>query len=333
MPINNLSESFCKNQNGSTSIIVAISLTLIFVCSSFVIDYGAAYVEASKLQNAADAAALAAAAYLPVNIDDNNKIDYIKDVAINYMQKNGFSNVNRNDVILKGQIGNRYTSVKVLKNYRVEFKLAKVIGKSYQNIKKSSQVGLSLAQSVTGAAPLSIDKLYLDNAIAIDQTKHLILKYGAPTDNGGNFGAVDLDGSMGGGANDYRYWLSYGYGGEIKVGETIPYEKGNMSGPTTYAFNYRYNACTHFEGLGGCTSEHFDKNCPRIILVPVITEVDKSRVKIEGFAAFVLEEIGGSGNQNYVLGSFVELITNSNFGTDFSAGSNDYGVYIKSLQE
>jgi Flp pilus assembly protein TadG len=322
-----------RNEDGSAAMLVAISLTVLLISASLVIDYGAAYVEASKLQNATDAAALAAAAYLPVNIDDYSKIDYIKDVAINYMKKNGFDNVVRDDVILESQYGNRYTGVKVVKSCKVDFTLAKIIGKVYQNVTKSSKVGLSLAQSVTGAAPLSIDKAYLDNAIETGQTKHLILKYGTPTDNSGNFGAIDLNGSTGGGANDYRYWLSYGYGGEIKVGETIPYEQGNMSGPTLDAFVYRYNACTHFEGLGGCTSEHFEKSCPRIVLVPVITELDSQHVRIEGFAAFVLEEVGGSGNQNYVLGSFVELVTKSNFGADFTATSNDYGVYIKSLQE
>ncbi len=71
--------------------------------------------------------------------------------------------------------------------------------------------------------------------------------------------------------------------------DLYPVENGNMAGPTARSFNYRYNACTHFPGGGGCTAGQYEAHCPRLIKVPVIEYVSKNNVKIIGFAAFVLE--------------------------------------------
>lgn len=53
------------NNKGTTMIIMALALTMIMSCSALVIDVGRLAVERQKLQNAVDAAALAAASKLP----------------------------------------------------------------------------------------------------------------------------------------------------------------------------------------------------------------------------------------------------------------------------
>lgn len=53
-----------------------------------------------------------------------------------------------------------------------------------------------------------------------------------------NFGAADMDNSNGGGANDYRDRLMYGYNSPIELSDRILLESGNMVGPTEAGINY-----------------------------------------------------------------------------------------------
>ena len=54
-----------------------------------------------------------------------------------------------------------------------------------------------------------------------------------------------------------------------------------------------------------------------------------SLLALLGFAAFFLEGVGKSGNENYVKGKFVQMITTGEIGT----GASGYGLYGSTLIE
>lgn len=78
---------FYKSEDGAAMVIAAFGLVAFLSVVSLVTDMGLKYYQESCLQNAMDAAALAAVRYMP----DETKA---KEVAIEYVEKNGFSTEN-----------------------------------------------------------------------------------------------------------------------------------------------------------------------------------------------------------------------------------------------
>lgn len=76
--------NFRKDESGATMIIVAVGLVAFLSIASLVTDLGLRYYQKSNIQNACDAAALAAVTYLP----DQNRA---RQVAYEYLEKNGFT--------------------------------------------------------------------------------------------------------------------------------------------------------------------------------------------------------------------------------------------------
>jgi hypothetical protein len=105
-----------------------------------------------------------------------------------------------------------------------------------------------------------------------------------------------------------------------------------MAGPTAAGFNARYSQCSHFPDDGGCTAEHYEPHCPRVIKVPVVTYVPGKNVKIVGFAAFVLEGQADSSNDT-ITGSYVDMVTIGSSGGDSTGTADDYGVYSLMLSK
>lgn len=73
-----------KDESGAIMIIAAFGLVVFLMVASLVTDLGLRYYQKSRLQNAMDAAALASVTFLPDKVR-------AKQVALEYVQKNGFS--------------------------------------------------------------------------------------------------------------------------------------------------------------------------------------------------------------------------------------------------
>jgi len=320
-----------NDERGSIVVIAAISFVMLLSVAALVIDIGLAYLEAGNLQKAADAAVYSAGKLLPVKVSDNDRINVIKDDAIHYAEVNGFNGLTRDNIILGNVIDGSYTYIKVEASEAVSTNFAKVMGINEINVTRTAAAKLSPTSKTTGASPLGILKSQLEEAIENNQVTSIVLKYGSADGVQGFFGALDLDGKQGGGAKDYKLWLSYGFPGEIAVGDILLEEHGNMMGATYEGFLAAYGGCTHYgapEGVG-CTYEHYDSSCPRIAKVVVYTDHTKSTVKVAGFAAFILEsQVNG-----YITGSFLNTLT-SGQGSGGDAGSaSDYGLYTLMLSE
>jgi hypothetical protein len=84
--------------------------------------------------------------------------------------------------------------------------------------------------------------------------------------------------------------------------------------------------------LGGCTADHYEPHCTRVIKVPVVEYVDSKQVQIVGFAAFVLE----GQNPDYpdsITGSYVDMVTLGSAGGDTTGTASDFGVYSLMLSK
>ena len=87
-----------------------------------------------------------------------------------------------------------------------------------------------------------------------------------------------------------------------------------------------------YDAHGACTWYHYIIGCPRVILVPVVSDVDpedsNTPVKVEGFAVFVLEEsVAGGGTENEVVATFVKTVVPGDGSPEMTATIHDYGAY------
>ena len=319
-------KKFKSSEDGSTIVVVALSFTVLLMITAIVIDLGVAYSKTAELQNASDAGSLAAAQLLPVSTEDITGILEIKDTAIEYVQKNGIEDVTYDNIILGDVVNGSYTSVSVVLNQIVDTKLSSFMGLDVLDLSRDSKAIIAPTERVYGVVPFAVRKsaieAHLDNGV----TENIALKFGGGSGITGDYGVIDLDGVGGGGANDIELWLNFGYTSQLKAGDDLyPIEPGNMAGPVNTAVQNRYYQCTHFQDDGGCNINHFEPGCPRVMTVPVVEDIEDKKVKIVGFAAFVLEPIFDS---DFVYGSFVKMNTGGVASDLIDVGDElDYGYY------
>ncbi len=320
-------------QSGSVSVMITALMSVLIMLGALAVDMGTVYVAGAKIQTAADAAMLAAGSFLPIKTNDFEKQRQVTTLAAQYLEKNGVTNPADYKIYLQKDENGKYTTLGVDVKGAVPAGFAKIFGVEQLSFQKTAEVKTMVCVRLTDVIPLSVQKSTLQDALDSGKTTHIYLKYGAknPGAENGNFGAIDLDGVQGGGANDFEKWLTNGFSGELSVSSQLyPVESGNMAGPTQRAFTSRYNACTHYAGSGGCTYEHYFSFCPRVVKVPIVEYDSKKRVRITGFAAFVLES---AGRKDEVTGSYVDMVTVGSSGADPTGDAPDYGVYSLMLSK
>ncbi len=320
-----------SSQSGNIAVIVALSLAGMLGFSAFALDLGVSYNQASKLQNALDSAVLAAAHELPAKNKLSSEWTAAENEAMQYAAANGFA-LNAGDIepIFKDDIpANEIIGIKVTKTIEVEYNFAKVLGMDTGIVSRSAAGGLSPAGGIRNAVPLSITSSSLSSAIAAGAVEGLLIKCSSNTDEvgidctgvSGWFAPLRFDGA---GASSYSTLIACGYDGELHIGQVLDIENGNMSGPTLDGFTTRYDSCTD-----GCTQESYEPDCPRLIRIPVITIISKSKVRIDAFAAFFITECGGNGNNSYIKATYIP----DTVLPDAVAGESgqDFGLYVIKL--
>ena len=191
-------------------------------------------------------------------------------------------------------------------------------------LQRSAAVELLALGGVRNTVPIAVKKEEFDNKLA-EGDYYMQLKYGSSNNDGGDFGAADLDGIAAGGANDYLTRLKYGYDDMLYIGDVILVESGNMSGPTKTGTTYRFNSCPH---TPQCTAEHFEADCPRVMLVPVVHSIGNKKLVVDGFAPFFLDGVSGSGNKCEVFGTYIPGIVVDG---EVTGNANAYGTYGRKL--
>jgi len=328
-------KKFLQDERGSNIIIVALSMVVILIFAAFAIDLGAAYVKTAEVQTAADAAVMAAGLQLPVSVSDTAKQSSMIATVLEYLGKNGIADTSEVNVYFAEEENNFYTRIGVDVPASSPTGFARIIGMDEVTFTRSAEARAVPCTALSDLVPLSAREDVLSALIASGNTEHVILKYGKNTDDvvQGAFGAIDLDGLNGGGANDYCSWLTNGYQGELTVGTELPIETGNMSGPTLTGLAERYNACTHFQSDGGCTAEHYVADCPRLMKVPVVQYIDSHTVRIVGFAAFIIEDYTTYEDEGYVIGTYVNMVNIGAASGDLTGTAENFGVYSLTLSK
>ncbi len=307
-----------RDEKGTALVLVALALVGLLGCVALVTDVGLLYSHRARLVNAADAAALAGVQELP------DCPDAARAVARDYAEANG---VPPDQLEIEVAADNSSLTVKPRRSVQLFF--ARVLGISSQEVKAAATAAVAPLSGAFGVVPFGIE----EQELILGQ--EYVLKEGAG--NGGAeegedgrmhgwYGALDPDSRSSGGASDYRERVKYGYQGMLRVGDLVLTEAGNMSGPTADGVEYRISQCTE-----GCTFENFRRDCPRLVVVPVVRVVEEEeghpkRVEVRGFAAFFLEGVEGQGNENSVIGRFLRTV----YPGEMQAGA-DYGLYAVKL--
>jgi hypothetical protein len=288
-----------RKDQGSVAVILSVAMVALLGFSGLAIDAGMTYIERTKLSNALDASVLAAAQELP---DGSAKAISI---AEQYLESNEVSLDSVN--ILVSPDGK---SIEIIGNRNVPHYFMKVLGIDSTDVTANSKAIIAPVKSVKGGIrPFAVE----DFAYVYGDL--ITLKQGAGDSYNGNFGVVALGGT---GSSIYEYNALYGYDGELKIGDEIPTEPGNMAGVSNQLKAY-INSIYH-------TFENHPKNSDRLWTVPIVDTLEVSGrdyLTITGFAQVFVEDIDKKSGKINIDARFVKFVVNG--AIDMTA--QDHGVY------
>jgi|LSQX01.3.fsa_nt_gb Flp pilus assembly protein TadG len=298
-----------KNHKGTSTVFFAIMLAVIAGFAAISVDIGIITYAKSRLSNTVDAAALAGAQELVTNVDNT------RNVVTSYIDKN---NSNLSDATITVDAINRSIEVKAKK--RVNTYFAKIFGEYFKDVAATAKSKVENISAISGCRPIAV----VQQTFAYGQL--YTLKEGASGGYSGNYAAISLGGS---GAAVYESNLLNGYGGTIAVGDIIPTETGVIAKKTERAIDTLISRCNH---VPPCTYTYYNKNCDRIIFIPVVNTLQvngKENVLVLGFATFFLEGAVNSGGHTEIKGRFITYQADGETSPDI----NDYGTYGIKLVE
>lgn len=302
-----------KSEQGSAMVLVALGMVAMIGAAALALDAGLLYINRARLVNALDSAVLAGVQHLP---DDPGLAEA---TAAQYAQLNGLSageyrfTVSQDNCSLSGRA-----------DRQVPLNFAVIFNRHISQVGAHAAARVSPISAATNVVPFGV----LEGDFKFGEIVTLKEAAGSNT-YAGWYGALCLGGN---GAKNYENNIKEGYEGEISIGDILPIESGNMSGPTKKGIDFRIDQCQHFPH---CTIDSFAEGCSRILIVPVINieEIGNgghpASVRVVGFAAFMVTQYTGHGNENMVEGAFVRyLIPGKTGGTP-----GDYGLYSAYLYE
>lgn len=295
--------SLLKSRNGTTFVFFALILTVIVGFAALAVDIGVIAFEKSKLVNTVDSSALAGAQELVTDIYNT------RNVVNSYITKNNSGLKETKIVIDESARSVEVTCSKTVKNY-----FANIFGNDSQDVIATAQAKVENISALSGCRPIAVVKqtfVYGDI---------YVLKEGASDGYSGNYAGIALGG---GGASVYEDNLLNGYSGTIRVGDTIPTETGVIAKKTSDSIETLILRCNH---TPLCNHTYYNKNCSRIIFIPVVDTLyvnGKKHVKVLGFATFFLEGAVNSGGHTDIIGRFITYHADG----ETSTAVNDYGTY------
>ncbi len=290
-----------SNQKGAATVLTALSLIALCGIAAMVVDIGVLYLNKVQIAKAADAAALAGAQELPEGPGQA------------VTEANTYAGLNgKTGDVVQPALSNNNTSLTVTINRNVKLFFANIWGKQFSDVTAAATAQVSTySGGKVGIVPFGVVK----QNFVFGQTYKLKLGGGGGFD--GNFQALALGGT---GASTYLNNIMYGYQGTFHIGDWIPTETGNMSGPTSQGVSYRLSLDP------SATFSTVQNNSGRIVICPVITSFavnGSSNVQVAGFAAFFLQGAAYQGNNSYVYGQFRQMVLPG----DSDASATGYGLY------
>ncbi len=300
-------KQFLIKEDGAVVILVAFAMAVFIGMTALVLDFGSLYLEKSRLQKIVDAAALAGAQELPENYM-KAKEEVNKSIQLNNGDTQNFNIVTNES----------YTMIEVIGSKKGTLYFANAFGIDAPLIQAKGRVELHPLKTGIGSIPLGVQP---STNLQFGSLQTLKVSDSAT----GNFGAIALTGP---GAKDYETDLKNGYGFEIKVGEVLDTQTGQLAGPTKRAVDSRIAKCPNETYL------HYSKGCMRVVLIPIYEPVriesnQIKQVKVVGFGTFFLESVSSTSDGAEVTGRFMKA---TNLG-ESSPSQTNFGTYSFKLTQ
>lgn len=279
-----------KEESGGSIVITALLMVVIIGMAGLVIDMGILYNAKSSLNKTVNTAVLSGAQEL-IN-SDSSVHEVVDEVLVKEGEEKSLKAIN---IDKKGSY-----RLKVVLEKEEPLYFLKLFNLNSMRVSSYAAAQLASMSKASGAVPLGID-----DSIPLEYMKEYTLKVDSGYSEYGNFGILALSGP---GAKLYEQDLRNGYKDEIRVGDIINTETGNVSGKTRDAVNYRINSSPYPE------DDITHRDDPRIILVLVYQPYEVSsnqlkQVKITGFAYFYIKTPMGS-NDSSIKGYFIKKVGN-----------------------
>ncbi len=277
-----------KEERGAAVIIIAVAFTVLLGFVALAVDSGILYLEHTRLNGVADAAALAGAQELP----DTAKA---QTVAGDYAQLNG---VDRNTLDISFSPDNKKITIAVSKTIGLYF--AKMLGFNTSTVNARVAAKIAPIKEISGLIPLGIN----ENLLPLSAGNEYMIKSGAQ-DGSPWRGIIEFPG-QGHGGSQYRELTRNGFGETVRFGDLEGKVPGNKSGPTIQGIEDRIGACSD-----GCTWDNYQAGCPRVVLVPIYRDLNPNdgegdnTLQITGFASVFLERVEGTGDESRVWGRYI----------------------------
>jgi hypothetical protein len=298
-------KSLCRDQQGSMMLLVALSIAAMLAVAGLVIDGGTVYVVKSQLQKTANAAALSGAQELT-----HSELAVRQVIETILLEHDEMSSLSEARIVMEQQ-------VTVALQREVPLTLISIFSTDTLTVKVEATAALASMGRATGVAPLGIDE-----AIPLVFLQEYNLKVDEKDSDTGNFGILALGG---GGAATYEDNLKYGYQNQIKLGDILDTQTGNVVDKTRTGVNERINSCPYPSG------EYHHRDCPRVILIPVYQKYNYDsnqlkQVKVIGFAYFyILEPM--SNQDKTIKGMFIKR-TGTGFAEPDASATGAYAIRL-----
>lgn len=344
-----------QKEKGAITIFVGLAMVAIMGMASLVTDLGMVYITANRVQNAADAGALAAANDFPLADNPANRAA-VKTVVQNYAKQNG---VDPSKVTIKNYetSGGQIIGVEVSGEATQNNGLIKMISKNNDstNVTRNATAGVKVkvvtsigtGNGISGLIPIGLSKTAFSGVTGTS------IDLGADPSNKDSVKYAYMNFKSNGNADTLKEWMAKGYPNKVSVGDTSDFSTGSKSADAQ-AYNARYDACDKRveQNVGNdkikactrpvnsplCTVAKHEESCPRLALVPIFEQIGSVnetgnganknydfQAKIVGFAQIFIENYGNGGNDknNKMNATFIKNIDISdlNVGTD---GSSSY---------
>ena len=277
-----------KQEEGNALVLFFLFFFIFVGATGVVFDMGLLYKTKGDLRKTANAAVLSGAQELMRNDSGVSQV-------VNTILKAEGEEDSLKELLVRPNNENKVT-VTLEKNISMTFmKLFKI---NNVPVKVSSSAGVAPLSSAKGAVPLGIEK-----NTQLEYLKEYKLKVDAGGSSSGNFGVLALSGT---GANLYEQDLMYGFQNELKVGDVVDTQTGNIEGKTRNGVNFRINSSSY------TLDDYKHKDDPRVILILVyephqISSNQLKSVRICGFAYFYLRK-PMSNQDSEIVGYFIQRV-------------------------
>lgn len=303
-----------SKDDGVSMVLVALLLPVLVGMASLTIDVTRAFVERRELQNAVDAAALAAATYLPSQ--DPAVLAAATDAAIEYAARNGVT-IGPGDVVFSTRAAVNDTAT-VYSNTTVDFAFAKIFGVSFGAVSSQGTSQLGILGGMRGVMPWGIE----EPAGGFQHGQTYCIKLASEGQGGecsgswqGNFQALDIDDLGNDSASLYKDRIINGSETLVRIGQVKNVARGNKHGPTMQG-----TGCTGNDGRISNDSDQFadvivakpsggysvlDWSSPRLVVIPQVRFPGPDDAEILGFVVFFIEDCTPNGG---VVGRFIDTV-------------------------